>query len=175
MMTEPPENILYNTDTLSTDHFNLASLLSSGSAAEDNFFAADPDSPYDINQFDCKYIGVDDIQPMENNLCFISINIQSIQAKFTEFKDLIKSLGERAVSPEFILLQEIWRFPDLVDFKLEGYQNLFYRQRTKAQGGGIGIYVKKGINFTIDNMATVFHERIYETLVGTAIINNKKK
>jgi len=135
----------------------------------------EPESPYDTNNFDCQYCGVDEISRPIDTVYILSLNVQSIQAKFAELRDLIVSLSLANSLPEFIVLQEIWRFPDTADFKIPGYQNLIYRQRTKAQGGGVGIFVKLGINFTIDTAASIFHERIYESLVGVAEFDNNKK
>ena len=53
-----------------------------------------------------------------------------------------------------------------MDFSLAGYQPLFYKLRSGAvQGGGVGIFVKKGLNCTIDLNSTVFLDRVYESIV----------
>jgi len=44
-----------------------------------------------------------------------------------------------------------------------------------SQGGGVGIYIKTGLNFTPDPVLSVFHERIYESLVGTVDLGKNKK
>jgi len=156
---------------LSNNNYNLSNILS-GSAAENIFFGTDPESPYDLNNFDCQYCNTENYIKNESS-SIMSINIQSLPAKFKDLCEFILSLKNK--SPEIILLQEIWRFPDLANFKLPGYQPLQFKQRTNCQGGGVGIFVKYGINFVIDPVLSVFHERVYESIVGEIDFGNNKK
>ena len=63
-------------------------------------------------------------------------------------------------------MQELWQFPEKRDFSLAGYQPLFYKLRSGiVQGGRVGIFVKNGLNCSIDLNSSVFFDRIYESIV----------
>jgi NOL1/NOP2/fmu family ribosome biogenesis protein len=76
----------------------------------------------------------------------MSLNIQSLPAKFGDFKELIDNLTDHKCNPE-ILLQEIWQVADPKLFIHEDYQPLIFKCRSNYSGGGVGIYLKKGIKF----------------------------
>jgi len=59
-------------------------------------------------------------------------------------------------------------------FEIPGYK-LFSKQRNIFQGGGVGLYIRTGINFTLDPALTVFHEKIFESIVGTVDLGKNKK
>ena len=144
----------------------------------------DPDSPdfslspYENLQYKCNYRD-------ENEYCtdyaksakfsIFSVNIQSLQAKFQQLKDLISNLQVHSCSPDIICLQEIWRFNDTANFKLEGYQPLIYKQRETSQGGGVGIYIKNGIKFIILETMSIFSARVYESICIEISLNNFQK
>ena len=105
----------------------------------------------------------------------MSINMQSLNAKFGEFKELLDCLTY-ANSPDVICMQELWQFPPNVEYVLAGYQPLFYKLRSgSVQGGGVGIYVKTGLNCTIDISSSVFFDRIYESIAIVINCNKLKK
>jgi hypothetical protein len=62
-------------------------------------------------------------------------------------------------------LQETWNVIDANHFPLDGYQPLIYKSRQKSHGGGIGIYLKKGIIFKILPEKSTFIEKLYESIV----------
>jgi len=88
-------NVNYDINSLSSDtRFNLLNILAAGSASEKNvFFEAEPESPYDSNNFDCKYIAAQDLDGSGGEVSLLSINIQSLQAKFADLRELIGSTG----------------------------------------------------------------------------------
>ena len=95
----------------------------------------------------------------------MSLNVQSLNAKFNDLIDLLDSLTY-SKCPDIICMQELWQFPDKMDFSLAGYQPLFYKLRSGGvQGGGVGIFVKDGLNCTIDLNSSVFLDRVYESIV----------
>ena len=72
----------------------------------------------------------------------LSINIQSISAKFADLCSFISSLAANNCSPDIICLQEIWRIPGNEHLIIDGYHPLeFQCRRNNVQGGGVGIYV----------------------------------
>ena len=97
------------------------------------------DSPYHNVQLQCKYL--DETQYISQfsktkDITFLSFNIQSLPAKFSEFNQFIHNLFINNCAPDVILLQETWRIIDPNYFNLEGYHPLIYKSRRSGQGGG---------------------------------------
>jgi hypothetical protein len=57
---------------------------------------------------------------------------------------------------------------------LPGYHPLVCTLRNSAQGGGVGIYVKSCLKFSLLHSKSIFIERIFETIVIEVITNNSK-
>jgi hypothetical protein len=71
----------------------------------------------------------------------MSINIQSLQSKFSEFAEMIQNLEHKNIAPNIICLQELWQFPDSLALSLPGYHPIEFKlRRNNVQGGGVGIY-----------------------------------
>jgi exonuclease III len=105
----------------------------------------------------------------------MTFNIQSIAAKFDEFKDLISSLATSGCSPEIIALQEIWSVPDPSFYTLKGYQSPLFSLRKNGQGGGVGLYVKNGLAFSTNKTCSIFIDKLYEShLINLSMPNGKK-
>ena len=169
---------MFCTNSLSEDprynFLNKMSNIDNENTNQDSFFSNSEDSPYNDSTFECKYVNIAEFKNVnnKNNFLAMSINIQSLNAKFTEFKELLECLTY-SNSPDIICIQELWQFPANAEFDLAGYQPLFYKLRAgSVQGGGVGLYVKNGINCTIDLNSSVFLDRIYESI---AIVINCSK
>ena len=118
-------------------------IFSTNSDNKNMFFDDENDSPYNFANFDCSYISPFDEFESEG-IIIMSLNIQSINAKFSEFKDLIATLVSNGTVPDIICLQELWRFPHLANFNLPGYKPLCYKLRSDlVQGGGGGDYLSR--------------------------------
>jgi hypothetical protein len=80
---------------------------------------------------------------------------------------------------EIIALQETWRlkYPDLL--KINGFQNIIFKNREKGQGGGVGFYIRDGLDFKIIDMPfNDFKDKIFESLtieVGSNINGTIKR
>jgi hypothetical protein len=127
-----------------------------------------PDSPYDDISILCSYMDetrFSNTYSNNPNLAILTLNIQSLPSKFTEFSEFIRSLQISNSAPDIICLQELWQFPDPSMFTLPGYNELIYKlRRNHVQGGGVGIYVKSGINFTPLQQLSVFVDRVFESI-----------
>ena len=99
-----------------------------------------------------------------NKPLFISLNIQSLNSKFEKLSLLIKSLSNKGVTIDIIALQETWQIKDVNLFSLPGYQPLVYKNRSKGRGGGIGFYIKNGLNFKIIDKLSPFKDKLFESL-----------
>ncbi len=138
------------------------------------FFDDENDSPYNFANFDCSYISPFDKFESEG-IIIMSLNIQSINAKFSEFKDLIATLVSNGTVPDIICLQELWNFPPLTNFNLPGYKPLCFKLRSESvQGGGVGLFIKNNLNYTIDSATSVFHDRVLESLFVKISISKQK-
>ena len=105
----------------------------------------------------------------------LSFNIQSLPAKFSEFRELINMLFLQNCAPDVICLQEIWRIPDPDFFTISGYHPLVYKSRhINTQGGGVGLFVKDIFSFSINDVLSVFVDRILESLFIDITFNSKK-
>ena len=125
----------------------------------------DLDSPYLNNKFLFSYRDEADFCSTYkncNSLSILSINIQSLPAKFDDLKSFISNLSINKCNPDIICLQEIWFVSDPMLFSLQGYQPLISSCRQKAQGGGVGFYIKDSINFNISKKS-IFVEKVFES------------
>ena len=93
-----------------------------------NFFSNSADSPYENCAFNCDYTDICSLSNnMDNNkFRILTLNVQSLQAKFSELKELIVSLADQKSLPDIICLQELWQFNELTDFIIPGYKPIIY-------------------------------------------------
>ena len=167
-------NISYSSLT-NNPKFNFLTKIAEQNSIDDNEFLFNG-SPYDLAEFSCVYMS-------EPDLCYkyancrkpsvLSINIQSLPSKFNDLCSFIYSLQANDAAPDVISLQEIWRIQGSDCFNINGYQQLEYKCRYKAQGGGVGIYVKNCLSYTVNNELSVFHDRIFESIFIDVCINSK--
>ncbi len=94
-----------------------------------------------------------------------SLNIQSLQAKYFELVDLIGALNNISRSPDVICIQETWQITDPSLFPLDGYQQVILQTRAQARGGGVGIYLKNNVTFTLLTNFSIFYERLFESVL----------
>lgn len=131
-------------------------IQSANSNENSNFFTNDSNSPYDDVVFNCDYIDPNSMSVGKRpaNLTIMTFNIQSINSKFSNFKELIYSLALHNNLPDIICLQELWQFPTDSAFVLNEYHPIVYKlRRNQVQDEGVGIYIKKEIEFTL----TLYH------------------
>jgi len=137
-----------------------------------------PDSPFKDLENSCNYYD-------ENSLCSkfstydnfsaMSINIQSLPAKFNQFNLLINSLNQKKFFPSVICLQEIWQLPNDQVFSINGYHSpLFKCRNNNIQGGGVAIYINQEFSFTELPEYSIFFDRILESKFVKVSISPKK-
>jgi endonuclease/exonuclease/phosphatase (EEP) superfamily protein YafD len=108
----------------------------------------------------------------DKRVSILSLNIQSLSAKFKEFKELIELLESKNCSPDIILLQEIWQISNDKLFCLPNYHPLIYKCRSNAKGGGVGIYIRNIHKFKV-NTCSIFWERIVESIIVDVTLYGK--
>ena len=136
------------------------------------------DSLYNNIQLKCKYFDENQFIDKHKNLnkfSYLSFNIQSLPAKFSDFQGLINNLQINNCAPDVILLQETWRITHHHLFNLDGYRPLIFKSRTDSQGGGTGIYVKTIYRFNVLHAKSVFIDRILESLFIELWLTKNKK
>ena len=139
----------------------------------DNFFA-EVLRDFEIN---CQYITESDASNLLKNINFdyfslLSLNCQSLNAKFNEIKNLISSSEEGGGSLDILTLSETW-VKDLNFFNINGY-NLFGNARPIGKGGGgTCIYVKKNITSKQISNPLFFLSNILESTIVEINIRGK--
>ena len=118
--------------------------------------------------FQCKYYDENEFRSLGKgtNFSVYSHNIRSLSGKFDELKVFLAGL-EFPFS--IIALQEVWSINR--DFKLEGYELLEYATRDKTLsnrnpncGGGVGCFIKEGLNYEILHFGQEFERGVYESI-----------
>ncbi len=133
-------------------------------------------SPYSEVKIGSSYVDTNTLTiTNKNSLSIMSFNIQSLPAKFNEFKDLICLLNTLNKSPDIICLQETWHISDPDLYDLDDYLPLHFNNRCNHKGGGAGIYVKKTLNYRPLINLTIFHEKIFESVVIEVTPHRGKK
>ena len=108
---------------------------------------------------------------------FLNINIQSLNSKYEKLKNFVLSLTNKNIQIDLISLQETWTIKHPQLLAIPGFQPLIFTNRMRGRGGGVGFYIRNGINFTINKDLSVFTDKIFEslTLNLSFTCNNKLK
>jgi hypothetical protein len=95
---------------------------------------------------------------------FLSINIQSLNSKHSELCNQILELSSKNLQIDVIAIQETWDIcqPDLL--AIPGFQPFIYKNRVNMRGGGVGFYIRNGLNFKIIDNLPPFEQKIFESL-----------
>ena len=139
-----------NTESLSGDEFNI-----------DNGLLC---KYYEIEQFQTK------VESIAENFSILSLNVQSLRGKLSEFSELIDELNIGEFSFSVIGIQEIWTLPPHLSTDLPGYKPLISKLRSQTEGssnnlgGGIGFWVNANLPFTLMSDISVFEEKIFESM-----------
>jgi Reverse transcriptase (RNA-dependent DNA polymerase)/Endonuclease/Exonuclease/phosphatase family len=136
-------------------------------------------SPYSDLNIQCNYMDVNQYIASKNNcdkFSFCSLNIQSVHAKFSALEDLCNNFENAACAPDLILLQETWQIQSVDMLKLNNYNELEFKCRcNNVQGGGVGIYFRKGLRYKILHEKSIFIDRILESMFVEVWISPIKK
>jgi hypothetical protein len=141
-----------------------------------DLFGNDNDNPYSLVNIDALLYDQSSFINRftnDNKPLFCNLNIQSLNSKHDSLSTFINELAIKNIKPDVFCLQEIWQVIDESAIAIPDY-NFVFKKRAKYRGGGVGCYIKKGINFKILERHTVFIEKIFESLVLEIFINGKK-
>jgi exonuclease III len=125
------------------------------------------DDPYFGIKLNSKFHDIDSLASLcrlNKNAIYLSLNVQSLMSKHEQLAFEIAELEQNNISIDVIAVQETWdvRFPELVS--LNGYNPIILKKRRGMRGGGVGFYVKKGLNAEIIENLSPFENKIIETL-----------
>ncbi len=165
-------------DFAKNQDFNFLNFVNNNNHAEENDNNYIDDSPYTNIRLNCNYIDENQFISRYGNLkdfSFVSFNIQSLQAKFTEFENTILNLKTNYCAPDVILLQETWQISDPSLLIINGYHPPIFKSRESCKGGGVGIYINNAYRFQILETHSIFIDRIIESLFIELWISNNKK
>jgi hypothetical protein len=102
----------------------------------DNDRETDPYSTRIINSAFYNMSSLVNVENVDNNPLYLSVNIQSLNSKFHDLKDQLNQLGQTNVKVDVIAIQETWeiRYPDTL--KIPGFQEIVFKNRIGMRGGG---------------------------------------
>jgi hypothetical protein len=103
----------------------------------------------------------------------LSLNIQSLNSKYESLKSFVSRLQNSGIYPDTIILQETWDIKYPTQLMLPGYQNIIYRSRLDTRGGGVGIYIREGLNFKERQDLEDYKQKTFENIVLEILYPNK--
>ena len=131
------------------------------------------------SKINCDYYLPDDFNKMlkkenltsNNTFSMMHLNTRSLNNKFDSFKQLLNSLF---IPFQIIGLTETWLNDINDDFiKLDNYDFVNVNRVSKS-GGGVGIYIKKGMQYKLRRDLNTNDENIIESVFIEIIIPKKK-
>ena len=122
-----------------------------------------PFNPYNDHEVQCLYYDKTSLPnfPCADRSLVMSLNIRSISSNFDELQHFICDLESKNVPFDIISLQEVWSVPYPDMFILNNFQSLVFKSRINSRGGGIGFFVRKGLNFKILDEYSVFVQHVF--------------
>ena len=166
-------------DLLSNPKFNFLNSFNQSNTSDlpDSYNDVN-DNPYDLSTIKCTYMDENQFATclaFKKKFSFMSLNIQSISSKFSEFSEFIYCLDAKNSFSDVILLQETWKIVDTSCFSLRGYSQPTFKSRSKGQGGGVGLYFKNGISYNRLDETTLFLDHVIESLAAEITLSCGKK
>ena len=160
-------------DRISLDHistqpqYNLVDICNTDIDEDDNTIE---DSPFSMITNTCDYYEINDVNLLisqdKNALSMFSLNCQGLRSHWDAFCSLM--IGNRNSSLfDIIGITELYGMSD-GECVLEGYHPLEFKTRSTADSsrGGVGIYVRNNLTYTIRQDLTIFMPNIFESLPG---------
>ena len=122
----------------------------------------------------------------ENNFCVMTLNCQSLNAKFDKIRALLHFFNEKKFIIHALCFQETWirgDTPDFSQFHLPGYGEPISLGATCGQHGGLAIYLLEGLTHKLisrSDVTTKIWEGLFivvegDTLIRPVIIGNVYK
>ena len=139
----------------------------------------DHDSPFQQCNIDCEYYEPEDLnRVLLDKPCstsYFHLNCRSLSSNWECFHDLLCDLHNEQFSFDFIGISEIFNCEKDSRLKLPGFHKLISRTRDDGNQGGVGLFIKKYINFKIREDLCVFIPHIFESIFVEIQTKTKKK
>jgi hypothetical protein len=135
---------------------------------DDPYFGVTVDSSYhDISS-------LSDLCSRHKSPVYLSINIQSLMSKHENLIIELAELEKNNICVDVIAIQETWdiKYPDLVH--INGFSPVIFKRRRGMRGGGVGFYVRNGIQSEIIEGLSPFENKIIESLTVQLTYPDKK-
>jgi hypothetical protein len=131
-------------------------------------------SPYYNNEN-----AIEVLKTKNNILTLLSLNCQSINAKFAQLETYVQDFETSEFKFSLICLQETWLSDncDVSLFHLDGY-NFEYKPKRCSTHGGVGIYIRDYLEYTVlpfDGNENVWDGIFIEIKMNCGNLQNKKK
>ncbi len=127
-----------------------------------------PDSPFEHCPVESNYFSVEDFgnlrQDLQNHYSYFHLNCRSLSRNWEKFYELITELHDNTFAFDVIGISEIFNCKRDERLHLTGYHNLISRTREDDVHGGVGLFIKEGIDYNIREDLSVFIPHIYESL-----------
>jgi exonuclease III len=94
-------------------------------------------------------------------------------SKYDELRAFVSELYSKKIPIDVIAIQEVWeiRQPELLP--IPGFQTLIFKSRKNMRGGGVGFYVREGLNCKIVENFSPFEQKIFEAITIQISYPNK--
>ena len=139
----------------------------------------DHDSPFQQCNIDCEYYEPEDLnRVLLDKPCstsYFHLNCRSLSSNWECFHDLLCDLHNEKFSFAFIGISEIFNCEKDPRLKLPGFHKLISRTRDDGNQGGVGLFIKKDVNFKIREDLCVFIPHIFESIFVEIQTKTKKK
>ena len=175
-MNLPPTNLPNGLDEQVPNDLNLNPLYDLLNPLHGNNFEG-LEEEFNIN---CTYLtenaAISKLKSFKEQLIILlSINCQSIHAKYNEILGCIDNFRNKGIMPTMLACQELWvnTEANLDVFNVEGY-NWHTNLRKHQRGGGVGILIQK--QYKVDRLfeRISFKERICESICLKVSLNGFK-
>ena len=136
------------------------------------------DSPFQFGNGSCVYYEPDEFHTQvidaKDPLSFFHVNCRGLSANWESFQNLLCSMHGDSFSFDLIGISEIYRCCNDSRLSLPGYHDLISRCREDGPRGGVGLFVKDKLNYTIRDDISVFIPHVFES-VFIEIINKTER
>ena len=119
---------------------------------------AESDPHFTVNSNDSRYVSIDSVksiilQKTDDTFAVLSLNIQSIAAKFDSFLGFISYSDENNIHFNAICLQETWlsHKSDASLYNISGYQ-LIHKGKSCSEHGGLITYLDEEYSYTVRDL-----------------------
>ena len=106
---------------------------------------------------------LDEIDPMRGHSYF-NLNCRGLSAHWDQFYELVSNITNNHFSFDFIGLTEVFKTNHDQRLHLPFYHKLITKTRQNNSRGGVGLFVKDNIEFSIREDLSVFIPHVVETL-----------